>query len=248
MKIVQVTTVTKVSDDLSERILARLKKNLPVLFLVSGGSTVNIAIEVCRAVLIGYPGNKETLKWLFTISQIDERFGPAGHQDSNWRLLLNHGFQPHLYSVLPILREKTASREAFDAAVSRFNFFLNDAAQKRQHGNLFITGLFGIGQDGHTAGILPETPASSMELNGGRLAVGYKSVLFTRITVAPAFFQYIDYAAVFVSGAEKQQILESLQNDRAVTEQPAQLLKQTAETVIYTDIDLTSEIDILQKV
>jgi len=245
MKIVQVTTVTKVSDDLSGRILARLKKNLPVLFLVSGGSTVNIAIEVCRAVLAGYPGKKETLKWLFTISQIDERFGPAGHQDSNWQLLLNHGFQSDLYSVLPILRDNSASREAFDAAVSRFNLFLNDAVHKRKHGNLFITGLFGIGPDGHTAGILPETPASSMELSGSRLAAGYKSALFTRITVAPAFFQYIDYAAVYVSGAEKQQVLESLQNELPVTEQPAQLLKQTAETVIYTDIDLTTEIDVL---
>jgi len=140
---------------------------------------------------------------------------------------------------MPVLSGKSTTEEAFNNSVLRFNSFLSDSVLKSMTENLYIAGLFGIAQDGHTAGILPQSPASRLSMSDKQYASGYKSELFTRITITPAFFPHIDFAVAYAAGSAKIAVLESMNGEIPVQDQPAQLLKKTKETIIFTDMHLT---------
>ena len=227
MKIVVVDSRDIVRDTLFNRIREQIEKNIPVLFLVSGGSTAKISVAVCSKLQEAFKNDKHRLKWLLTLSLIDERFGPVGHQDSNWQLLIDLGLAQENFSFRTV---------SFETAITGFNEFLKSAVEKKENGELYITGLFGIGADGHTAGILPGSPlcketAPELQL----FAAGYKSALFARISIIPTFFQYIDYAVAYAAGPEKRTAIASLEYDMPIDKQPAQLLKRAKETIVFTD-------------
>lgn len=237
MKTVPNSNPEAVIGALSGRIQARLARNIPVLFLVSGENTAEIATRVCSAIAALSHGETGKLKLLFTVALMDERFGPPGHVDSNWRLLIESGLDPARLSAIPILAEGTGA-DSLEKTVDRYNSFLTAAAQRQREGNLAIITLAEMGADGHIAGILPESPASCIDCDGGQMVTGYRSALFPRITVTPAFFRFIDYAAVWLTGGDKWPALDRLSSNLSVREQPAQLFKLVKETEIFADIDI----------
>lgn len=218
---------------LRHSILGLLRENKPVLFLVSGGSTVPIANEVFRC-LAHSDVSRQTMKLLLDVSLVDERFGPEGHADSNWHFLSDSGMDTDNFTAFPVLSQCRGEPDELAGTTAAFNAFLGTAVDKRTHGKLSIIALFGIGEDGHTAGILPESPAASLD-SAGFFATGYKSALFTRITMAPAFFNHIDLAVVWAAGEKKRGVIRDLSRDIDPIKQPAQFLKRPAKTVIYTD-------------
>jgi 6-phosphogluconolactonase/glucosamine-6-phosphate isomerase/deaminase len=85
-----------------------------------------------------------------TVTLTDERYGPVGHADSNWRQLATAGFDLPGATMLPVLKGlDMPSTVAEFAAVLKHHLSAAD----------FALGFFGIGADGHTAGILPGSPA-----------------------------------------------------------------------------------------
>jgi len=235
MKVIITDTVDMVRDVFADRIASELERNTPVLFLASGGSTGPVAASICERLSRRFSANKNVLKWLFTVSLVDERFGAKNHPDSNWRLLLDNGLNTAEMSAIPILRADTATDADLSDAVAHYDSFLREAADRHGKGDVFISALFGIGKGGFTAGILPESPAAKLKADGDGLATSYKSALFTRITVTPAFFRHIDYAAVWATGAEKRPAIAALAEDTPYEDQPAQLLKRVRDCVIFTD-------------
>lgn len=228
------STLENVSEALVQKISARITQNEPVLFLVSGGSSAPIAVDVCKKLTQRFPSKNDRMRWLLTLSLIDERFGPEGHPDSNWALLESLGLDHRAFMIVPVLGSKTNGSADLENTVKHFDTFLNTAAEKHAAGNMFIAGLLGIGKDGHTAGILADSPAAADSHDS--LAIAYKSALFTRITITPAFFQHIDYAAVWAGGEEKKKTLEQLGSDIPPVIHPAQYLKRIAECDIFTDV------------
>lgn len=241
MTFVRTDSTVTVRDALAKRIGDRLAAGTPVLFLASGGSTAAIAADVCGALRSRFVLDPGIPARFLTVSLVDERFGLEGHPDSNWRLLLEKGLRPEDMRTMPILAGASGRAEGLEDATDRFDAFLADAAARADRGELFIAGLFGIGSDGHTAGILPESPASEISAGppcaGCRLpfASGYRSTPFSRITVSPAFFPHIGFAAVYAAGSGKWPVLENLQKELPVRDQPAQLLKLAKETLIFSD-------------
>ncbi len=227
----------KIRETLVSRILDRLRNDVPVLLLLSGGSSAQTGAAVCRDIEAAsreYAGSGNRLPEC-RVSLVDERFGPAGHSDANWNSLESQAGNWHYLKPVPLLTGTSGSDEDFTMAVESFNRFLGGITQQKQREEVFIAALFGIGEDGHTAGILPESPAAVIPVDSERFAAGYKSIPHTRITIAPPFFPHIDLAMVWVSGPEKQLVLESLQRSISPTVQPAQFLKLAKETVIFTD-------------
>ncbi len=230
-----------VCDALTQWIGDRLQNDTPVLFLVSGGSTAAIAVDTCKALQVRFDSSPDTLKRLLTVSLIDERFGYQGHPDSNWRLLLENGLQSGYWLTMPLLENSTGSEVELDILTKRFDAFLTEAAVESEQGKIFIVGLLGIGTDGHTAGILPNSPASALAVTANNgwsrvpLATAYKTAFFSRITITPAFFQYIDFAVVYAAGSAKWPVLAELKKDKPVADQPAQLLKLAKKTLIFSD-------------
>jgi 6-phosphogluconolactonase/glucosamine-6-phosphate isomerase/deaminase len=101
----------------------------PVLWLVPGGSAAGVASLVSRQ--LDLPEN-------LIVSLTDERYGPAGHRDSNWQLLIDKAFDfpPQNYAVLfdKNLNETTKT----------FNKFLAGVERQKLH----KIALFGMGRDG----------------------------------------------------------------------------------------------------
>src|SRR6266566_4768573 len=74
----------------------QLQAGKRVLWLVSGGSVIPVAVAVAQK-FTGIPVGK------LTVSLTDERPGPVGHPDSNWLGLQQAGLQLPGATLRPIL-------------------------------------------------------------------------------------------------------------------------------------------------
>lgn len=162
------------------------------------------------------------LRTNLAISLTDERYGLIDHQASNWRQLLVAGFNLPGATLNPVLK-------GFDlkTSVTDFNTFLNIWLKRAS----YKVGLFGIGVDGHTAGLLPHSPA----LSSSTLATSYQAPDFLRITITPAAIIHLDEAFVFAVGPAKWPTLKKLKTNLSLIEQPAQILKKIKKLTIITD-------------
>ncbi len=237
MTITRIQSADAVRESLAQRLVSKLKSNCPVLFMVSGGSTAPVAAAVCADVAREFRDRSKILKLLMSVTLADERYGTVGHPDSNWRLLLECGLEPELFASFPILGEGSGTNGGEDADARAFGDMLADAAARRGHDALYIAALLGIGEDGHTAGILPGSPAAAISPEDPTYAVAYRSAIFNRITITPAFFRHMDLAVAYATGTNKRAAIDALRSEGPATEPPARLLSLARESVLYTDLD-----------
>ncbi len=197
------------------RHLASRKK---VLWLVSGGSAVKLAAEVAKTLDDENIDNISNL----TVSLIDERYGPVGHQDSNWQQLKDAGFAIKGANLQPVLKNQDFEQTARNYAKSIHQEFDNAD---------FIIGLVGIGADGHTLGIKPHSPATGSQ----GLVCGYTWDDYARLTLTPKAIKKFDEIVAYAVGEEKHKVLDDLGKSKPAEEQPAQYLKTARKITIYND-------------
>lgn len=202
-----------------EFLLGRLTEQLVagkrVLWLVPGGSAVSIVAAVCQRL------NNSPVHNL-TLSLTDERYGPVGHADSNWQQLLETGFGLEGATVKPVLHNLPIDKER-----QQFDDWLGEQLS----GCDYRLGFFGMGPDGHTAGILPE----SLAVDAPGWAVAYDGGQFQRISITGRAIATLDEAALYAVGAEKQSMIEALAQDLPVSRQPAQYLKLVNKLTVFND-------------
>jgi 6-phosphogluconolactonase/glucosamine-6-phosphate isomerase/deaminase len=211
----RVNSVGPAADYLARVIGEKLRDSKQVLWLVPGGSAIAVAAETAKK-LGGTP--LENL----TVTLTDERYGDVGHADSNWPQLQAAGFDLPGATMVPVLRG-----EDLASTVQRYAEILKIEMDKAD----FRIGLFGIGADGHTAGMLPHSPA----VDETGFAHGYDAGNFVRITMARPAIARLDEAVVYAKGQEKWPVLEQLGTELPVEDQPAQALKQIARVTIFND-------------
>jgi 6-phosphogluconolactonase/glucosamine-6-phosphate isomerase/deaminase len=191
----------------------------PTLWLVPGGSNIPITIATMANI-------DDELSTNLTIALTDERFGQYDHPDSNWTQLNQAGFYPKKAKLISVL--KPDNRD-LNATVSTYNLELEAELELVSS----VIGLFGMGEDGHIAGILPNSPAAN-ELN--TLVTGYESAPFNRITLTFAGIRRLSTAFLIAAGESKRNALDRLiHQDLSLREQPAQILKQLTEAYVYND-------------
>jgi 6-phosphogluconolactonase/glucosamine-6-phosphate isomerase/deaminase len=200
---------------LADLVAAQLNGGRSVLWLVSGGSARAAAVIAAQQ-LAGSDLSK------LTVSLIDERYGPVGHPDSNWTQLLSSGFELPGATLQPVL---TGAGQA-EAAEQFENYLTSQFAAAD-----YVVGLLGIGPDGHTSGILPHSPA----VTAPGLVCAYDGGNFARITTTPAALASLNEAVVYAAGAAKWPVLDRLETNLPVAEQPAQALKAVTKLTIFTD-------------
>jgi len=217
MQFIKTTDPELGSDSLYQRLTEHLEKGEKVLWLVSGGSNIQLSTAIMQRL-------SPSLTVNLSILLADERFGPAGHADSNATQLLQAGFSHKQATVLPVLvgvpslsdsqtRYETTARQALSVAD-------------------YVIGQFGIGADGHIAGILPNSPA----VDSPDFVAAYQSDPYLRLTLTARALKRLSVAFVFAYGANKYEALERLRDSTvAYAEQPAQILKELAEAYIYND-------------
>jgi 6-phosphogluconolactonase/glucosamine-6-phosphate isomerase/deaminase len=210
------------ADMLAKRLIQELALNgRRVLWLICGGSNISISVDAFNQVKA--KAVKGELKNLY-ITLTDERFGPAGHPDSNWKQLIDAGFDFALANASPVLRGLS-----LDETVAVFGSGFKELVEKTD----IVVAQFGIGADGHIAGILPASAA----VLSSRYAEGYEAKNFTRVTLTPKALRKIDIAYAFVFGESKKEAMEKLKNKNLpLSEEPAQILKVLPEAYVVTDI------------
>jgi 6-phosphogluconolactonase/glucosamine-6-phosphate isomerase/deaminase len=205
---------------LALRIEEYLKQDKKVLWLVSGGSNIAISVEAFNLLNISVP---EKIRENLAVTLTDERYGPVGHKDSNWQGLLNMGFNMDNVRAVPVLcglpEEETTRNFA-------------DNYKKLTEWADVIIGQFGVGNDGHIAGVLPGTfGVSSVET-----ACNYLTLKFTRISLTLETIKKINSAFTFALGESKKEIIHFLKTQNIpLTKMPAQILKEIPESYLYSD-------------
>lgn len=204
--------VQKLHDKLTEALQTQR-----VLWLVSGGSNIAAAVEAMKSL-------PEALTKNLAITLTDERYGEVGHKDSNTTQLFETGFDPKQATYVPVLTAGASLEETRQ----RYEDFIRTALENAD----VVIGHFGIGADGHIAGILPNSPATTTE----GLVAAYEAPNFTRVTLTFAALKQIDVAIAAAFGNEKHEALSKLQNETLeLKEQPSQILKQLPEAYVFSD-------------
>ena len=220
MKFVKITDTEQVVEYIAYAIQERLDEGKRVLWLVPGGSAIAIAVAVSRQI----QGNRD----LLSVTLTDERFGPVDHDDSNWRQLIDAGVDFNGIDTHAVLsganRAETTKRFA-----STLDTLFAEADYR--------IGFFGMGPDGHIAGVLPGSVAVDAEGS----ATDYDAN-FERISMTLSQIAKLDEAIVYAVGEAKQEALDNLVQDLPLDVQPAQILKQVPNVIIFNDYKTTEEI------
>lgn len=157
-----------------------------------------------------------------TISLADERYGHAGHKDSNWQQLKDAGLSLDGANLQPILKGQDLQQTTKDYAL---------ATGKNLRYSDYKIALVGIGADGHTLGIKPHSPA----VNSGAQVSAYTWEDWTRITLTPKAIGQLDEIVAYVMGQEKHRTLDDLGKSVSAEKQPAQYLKKAGKLTVYND-------------
>lgn len=200
-------------------VLNRLKIGKRVLLFLTGGSSIAVGLEVAE--ILRKNGDENLIQNL-TVTLTDERYGPIDHFNSNYFQLTEKGFNLSQAKIITILID-----EDRNITTEKFNAKLKEEFKTAD----FKIGLFGVGVDGHTAGILPESKA----VDSQELIYSYDTSTFSRITITPKAIEKLDEAIIWAQGEDKWKIIEDLSKDVSVIRQPAQILKKVPLLTIFTD-------------
>ncbi|MBH1980462.1 6-phosphogluconolactonase [Candidatus Saccharibacteria bacterium] len=216
MKLVTEQDDQKIVEYLTSTLIANLHADKAVLWLVPGGSAMKVATKVLAEL-----EDVDTSKLCITLT--DERYGRPNHPDENWMQLEQLGFNLATINAYRVLRGEDIETTAQD--------FANKLSQ------LFATydykiGLFGIGADGHTAGIKPRTIAASSDEN----AAQFEGEDFARVTMTPKAIAQLDEAVAYAHGDDKHLALSQLLHEEIdIYDQPAQALKTVPKVTLFSD-------------
>jgi len=219
MKFVKSEGTAELEKALVETLNTALAKGKNVLWLIPGGSNIKVAVSVM---------NKLDVLNLHHMTAVltDERFGEPGHQDSNYFQLHQAGFEErgvHFDDVL-------VSGVSFEDCVVAADALMKKAFEEAD----VLVGFFGMGSDGHVAGILPNSPAT---IKDAKWVIGYDGGQYKRMTLTPYALSHIQTGYVGAFGPEKLTALETLQHTALpVAEQPAQLLRHIPDVTVFNDL------------
>lgn len=213
--------IESAAQALSRTLREHLSRGERVLWLLSGGSSLSIAVKTAELIKGVNTAN-------LSITLTDERYGPVGHKNENWQQLLDAGFNVEGATMLrPLTGEsRSHTRKAF-----------GDWIQEHIKSADYRIGIFGIGADGHTAGIKPGSPA----ILARTAAADFSGEDFERITITFPAIRQCDEAIVQLSGNDKKPIVESLLSaDLPLAVMPAQILKAIPKVTIFSNIAIST--------
>lgn len=220
MRFIKTSSPASGTKALLDRMRLVLRSGNKALWLLSGGSAIASEAAILKSLQ-----NAEEARNL-TIMLMDERYGAVGHENSNWEQLKQAGCDFTSFDAIPVLDGQLKS---MDQTAREYTEKLKSALNKVD----IVIGLFGIGPDGHTAGILPDSPATN-EIEA--TVICYSTPQFDRITLTRAAFKRVNVGYVFAYGDAKAPALEALRSgQKTFRELPSLLLEEIPEVYVYND-------------
>lgn len=204
----------------------------PILLMLAGGSSLSVLNYI----------NPQYLGSHITVTVTDERF-TDDIVDNNFSNLQSQSFYNDLVNVdAYCIDTQIYGDETVTGHAERFEKNIND--WKKEFPKGIIIALYGIGADGHVAGIIPGIMSDDefdKHFNSSRLVAhldaGSKNERPLRVTSTFSLMRQVDFPLFFVSGNEKKEALEkTLSNDGKMTETPARIIKEMKPSFVFTDI------------
>jgi 6-phosphogluconolactonase/glucosamine-6-phosphate isomerase/deaminase len=179
------------------------RNDQPLLLMLSGGSAFSVLPFIVAESFDGV-----------TVSMLDERF-EQGVNNNFTQLEKIKWYQGVCENGGAFISTKVQVGDTKEMMADRFEKELRSWREENPEGQMIA--LFGMGVDGHTAGIFPypEDPALYKKLfESERLVVAYdaegKNEFPERITTTHTLHRKIAHAFVYIMGEEKRRSLEAL--------------------------------------
>lgn len=213
-----VTQTTGLAEVLAKALGDALDQNNRVVWLIPGGSNIEISVKAMRLL-------DESLTSKLVIMQTDERYLKLSSPDCNWYQLKTAGLDLKQATPYPILLD---DNESILEATKRYHKTIQEQFDSAD----YIIGQFGIGADGHTAGIKPNSEAA----NSKQFVAGYQAEDFSRITMTFPAISRLNAAYTFAFGSDKKSVLGQLKSsDKPLETIPAGVLKKVPISILYND-------------
>ena len=209
---------TDVAPFLAGRIGEQLLGGKKVLWLLSGGSGIDVCVQAGK-ILAEY-----NLTNVF-VTTSDERYGDAGHANENMQQLLNAGLSlPGATIYRPI------NGTSIEQTTNDYSAWLSTAYAATD----YRIALLGVGTDGHTSGIKPR----SVAVRAQTAACYFTGEDFERVTTTAHFLARFDEAVVQAYGDAKQTVIQALIERPPLTydEFPAGIIGEIPRVTLFTDI------------
>jgi 6-phosphogluconolactonase len=202
---------------------------------LSGGSTPRRLYELLAAQPYRGKFPWDRTHWFWG----DERFVPHDDKRSNYRMaretLLSRAPIPTA-NIHPVPTEGLSAEDAASAYARELMAFYG-AERLDPSRPLFDINLLGLGEDGHTASLFPDTKALAERKRWVTTVVGAQPE--TRITLTYPILESSRHAVFLVAGAKKQAPLAGLR--RGDTSLPAANLHPTGTLWIFADTAAAKE-------
>lgn len=222
MNYVEISSTEPVSAHITRTLSEHLTAGEKVTWLVPGGSAIVIAAKISQNLT---DGNIPLENLFMTLT--DERYGYVGNPDENWRQLERAGFSLPGATVYRVLQPGLSREQTTEQFAAKLTEFLTASDYR--------VGFFGIGADGHTAGIKPRM----IDMDSEAFATSFRGADYERITMTPRAIKMLDKIYAYAVGAEKAAALRELYNEEILpAEQPAQVLKNVHDFTLFTDVDV----------
>jgi 6-phosphogluconolactonase/glucosamine-6-phosphate isomerase/deaminase len=174
---------------------------------------------------------------------LDERFDQT-NENNNFSQIENLSWSSYfLENGGTFISTKVLDTDTQKSLAERFEMQIEKWITKNPNGR--VIALFGMGNDGHTAGIFPypENKVFFDEMfDGERIIASYdadtKNKFSKRITTTNALFKRIDLGFAYIFGNDKKAALDDFRSGiKEVSELPVMFLKNIKKIKIVTDIE-----------
>jgi len=208
----------------------------PVLLFLSGGSSL--------ALLEGLA--TENLNSKTTIAVLDERYSSDPKVNNFAQIVISSFYLKAKERGAHFIDTRIQNGESQEDLAIRFNNALTKWFHTNPNGVLVATA--GIGPDGHTAGMIPNTnkPKSwfhSLFDNGQNSYVASytseQNEYPKRVTTTLNLMRKIDDAIIYAVGENKREAINHMiDSDANLSETPARILNEIADAIVFTDLKI----------
>jgi 6-phosphogluconolactonase/glucosamine-6-phosphate isomerase/deaminase len=240
MKINQISK-DRIAFETAKAISNILKKEQgkDILLMLAGGS----AFAVYDAILPQGLSNK------VTISMTDDRFSHELDINNSHILQATDFYNEAINADAYYISTEVWHENKPEELAERFEYGLRKWREEFPDG--VVVAVFGVGEDGHTCGMIPGGGTSSGKKFSGielfektdKWVVGFSTPNnehHERVTITMPFIRNnVDYAVAYISGDKKQKVFEKLIAEKGSLEDtPARILKEIKNIEFFTDLTI----------